>query len=172
MHVKTSPARKGSLSPFYLLSLCLAVLQNSLFLTHKNTPSLSLSYSFSFSLSLFLSEDRRKKKTWELVLNPSFLLFQNHRAIWKTFFAIIFNHMRPSQSRPALLITFAWVSGSALQVGVVPMQALEGKDHLDDPEIRSIFLFFLLSQPFFSLLSCLLLSSFPALTSHLKNIPL
>ena len=42
-------------------------------------------------------------KSWELYLNPSCLLFLNHQSIWKRFFAIIFNHMRPSQSGQALL---------------------------------------------------------------------
>lgn len=103
VHVKTSPGFKEV---------------NCIFISCLVTPSCKI-YFFSqahappFSLS--------HSQSWELVLNPSFLLFQNRRGIWKRFFAIIFNHMRPSQSRPALVITFAWVSGFALQVSVVPM---------------------------------------------------
>lgn len=78
----------------------LRFLQNSGFLSSVHTPSISLSI-----LSL---------------LNPSFIVFRNCRGRLggkKGLFAIIFNHMRPSQSRLILVITFTWVSGFAASGG-------------------------------------------------------
>lgn len=79
-------------------------------------------------------------KSWDFFFNPSFLLFQNHQSIWKRFFAIIFNHMLLSQSRPALLLDHicmgfrfypsSWYSAHA---------GSESKDHLDDTRSRIFF---------------------------------
>ena len=81
--------------------------------THTHTPPFSISF-----------HREKKKKGWEFVLNPSFLLFQNRRGIWKKrslqLYLIICG--RPNQGQPC----WSHLHGFqvfALQVSVVPVQA-------------------------------------------------
>lgn len=127
VHVKTSPIWKKQTAFFSF-----AVLQKCTF-SHKDTRLIS---PLSF-------EKKNKTTTWNWFwILPSYF-FWKRQSIWKRFLAIILNYMRPLQSRPALVITFAWVSGFCPSCRCSARAGSGGKDHLDDAQI-SFFLFLFL----------------------------